>query len=380
MSTLVNGPAARPGQVVTRNAATKVHGYFAGHWRRIRETSRETLASEASAEAIEAVIDAAFRVSLRREEGYVPRLSLALLAPEDALQPLVFEEALPLSPCSLARVSPAVARSRLHLAVWHLGDELRAWGAVRSIPLSCCVIEVVAPGLLVIKHGPSEPSCKFVNVAVLEGDQIKLVDGRASAAADCPTLVSSVLGCESMPGFDAVDVLHELAVSMRAHGHGGTLLVVPADSDEWRESLVHPMPYAVRPGFSTLAQLVHEPGVRRGREWEADLREAVELIAGLTAVDGATVLTNQYELIAFGAKIVPRHGHLGVEQVTLTESIEDGLPVIVHPTRLGGTRHFSAVQFVTQQRDSVALVASQDGRFTVFSWSPSETLVRAHRV
>src|SRR6266850_407428 len=98
MSTVMNGPAHAPGRVVAKNAAKKVHEYFTRHWQQIRETSRETFASIASADAIEAVIDAAFRVSLRREEGSIPRLSFAILAPEDAVQPLVFEEALPLSP------------------------------------------------------------------------------------------------------------------------------------------------------------------------------------------------------------------------------------------------------------------------------------------
>jgi len=233
--------------------------------------------------------------------------------------------------------------------------------------------------LLVIKHGPGEQSRKFVNVAVLEGDQIKIVDDRVSAVAGSPPLVSSVLGCDSTPALPSVDILQELAASMREHGRGGTLLVVPGDSDLWRESIVHPMPYAVRPRFSTLAELAHEPAERRGRHWEADLSDAVEIIAGLTAVDGATVITDQYELIAFGVKIAPRNGHR-VEQVTVTEPIEGGVSVILHPTRLGGTRHFSAVQFVNDQRDAMALVASQDGRFTVFSWSPSETMVHARRV
>lgn len=120
--------------------------------------------------------------------------------------------------------------------------------------------------------------------------------------------------------------------------------------------------------------------VHTSTEWKTDLSAAVEVMAGLTAVDGATVITNTYELIAFGAKTAPREGHLRVEQVAVTESIEDGLSVVVHPTRLGGTRHFSAVQFVSEQRDALALVASQDGRFTVFSWSPAEAMVRAHRV
>ena len=52
----------------------------------------------------------------------------------------------------------------------------------------------------------------------------------------------------------------------------------------------------------------------------------------------------------------------------------------MHPSQLGGTRHLSAAQFVHDQRDAVALVASQDGRFTVFAWSPCEDMVHAHRV
>jgi hypothetical protein len=372
----MNEPADPPVRVVAR----KAHKYFIRHRQQIRETSLEPLASVASAETIETLIGEAFRASLRREETYMPRLSLAMLAPEEAVQPLVFEEALPLTPASLARVSPAVARSGLHVAVWNLHDELHAWGIVRSIPIACGVIEIAAPGLLVIKHRPGEPSRKFVNVAVIEGDQIRIVDEGASATAACPPLVSSLLGCDRAPRLDFVDVLVELAVSMRAHGRGGTLLVVPSDSDLWRESIVHPMAHAVRPRFATLGELAHESGERRGRQWEADLSDAVEMIAGLTAVDGATVITDRYELIAFGAKIARRDGHLRVEQVTVTEPIEDAVPVIVHPTRIGGTRHSSAAQFVSDQGNAIALVASQDGRFTVFSWSRSETMVHAYRV
>ena len=106
----------------------------------------------------------------------------------------------------------------------------------------------------------------------------------------------------------------------------------------------------------------------------------MEAIADLTAVDGATVLTDQYEVLAFGAKIARRHGWAEVEQVTVTEPIECGLALVVDPAQLGGTRHLSAAQFVQDQHEAIALVASQDGRFTVFAWSPCETMVHAHRV
>jgi DNA integrity scanning protein DisA with diadenylate cyclase activity len=52
----------------------------------------------------------------------------------------------------------------------------------------------------------------------------------------------------------------------------------------------------------------------------------------------------------------------------------------LHPSELGGTRHLSAAQFVHDQRDAVALVASQDGHFTIFAWSPCEAIVHGHRV
>jgi hypothetical protein len=106
----------------------------------------------------------------------------------------------------------------------------------------------------------------------------------------------------------------------------------------------------------------------------------VTAIAGLTAVDGAVVLTDRYELLGFGAKIVRRKRWPQVEQVTITEPVQGARPVLLHPEQLGGTRHLSAAQFIQDQRDAAALVASQDGRFTVFEWSDCEQMVHAHRL
>jgi hypothetical protein len=64
----------------------------------------------------------------------------------------------------------------------------------------------------------------------------------------------------------------------------------------------------------------------------------------------------------------------------MTEPIEGGEAAIVGASQLGGTRHLSAAQFVLDQRKAIALVASQDRRFTVFAWSPCEDSVHAHRV
>jgi hypothetical protein len=374
-----------PAYPAARLVAPRVRAHFELHEQEAQRRGRVVIAPPPDADTIEALIDVAFWASLRREETYVPKISLAFLTPAAASYPMMFERPLPLRPGALVKVAPAVERPGIHLGVSQGDNGLMVWGTVRAIPFLCFVVEVAAPGLLVVKHHRGEETGKFVNVAVIEGDQIKIVDETASSLPDCPPLLTSLLGFDSpaswSTGGDTVNVLVQLAASMRAHGRGGLLLVVPVDGDEWQESIVRPIPFAVVPPFPELAQLTSEsPGAKLKRPWQDAVHRAVEAIAGLTAVDGATVLTTQYELLAFGAKIARRKGSPQVEQVTVTEPVEGNAAITVHPTQLGGTRHLSAAQFVHDQRHAVALVASQDGRFTVFAWSPCEGMVHAHRV
>jgi hypothetical protein len=362
--------------------APKVHAHFARHLTLARERGRTDLPEAPGASAVEALIDAAFWASLRREEGVTPTISLAYLAPERAGHPLRFSRPIPLRPSLLAKVAPAVERPGIHLGVWRQGDDFQVWGTTRDVPAFCLVVEVVASGLLVVKHR-SDPFGKFVNVAVLEGDQVKLVDEAGGAAVpDCPQLVKSLLGFVEVLGSpENVNVLVEVSASMRAHGRGGALLVVPAGSASWRESVVTPMLYEVDPPFSGLSDVLKSRPVGVGlHEWQEDMRRAVEAIAGLTAVDGATIINERYDVLALGAKITRRRGSAPVEHVSHTEPVEGDTRTLIAPAQLGGTRHLSAAQFVHDQQDASALVASQDGRFTIFKWSPCEEIVHAHRV
>ncbi|HKR58093.1 MAG TPA: hypothetical protein VJS64_00060, partial [Pyrinomonadaceae bacterium] len=159
------------------------------------------------------------------------------------------------------------------------------------------------------------------------------------------------------------------------------LLVVPHGSELWRKSILWPAPYSVSPPFSELAELMRQGMDERSeRPWQDALGRAVDVVAGLTAVDGATLINDQYELLAFGAKIGPREGGIQIGQVFTTEPVVGAAASVVNPLLLGGTRHLSAAQFVQDQHDSLALVASQDGRFTVFAWSACQEMVHAHRV
>lgn len=372
----------QPAYPAAHIVAPKVQRHFARHLEAARDRGRTDLPEAPTDIAVEALIDAAFWASLRREEGVTPTISLAYVPPNRAGHPLCFAAPIPLRPAPLAKVAPAVERPGIHLGVWRDDYDFHVWGTTQDVPAFCLVVEVVASGLIVIKHR-SEPFGKFVNVAVLEGDQVKVVDEAGGAAVpDCPLLVKSLLGfVEGFGSLDPVNVLVEVAASMRAHGRGGALLVVPADTSQWRESVATPMLYAVEPPFTGLRDVLSaRPKAGGLHEWQEDLRRAVDAVAGLTAVDGATIVNERYEVLALGAKITRRRGAAPVEQVCYTEPVEGNQRTQTAPTQLGGTRHLSAAQFVHDQRDAMALVASQDGRFTIFKWSPREEIVHAHRV
>src|SRR5918911_2310603 len=228
-----------PAYPAARAVAETVREHFARNLAAARRRGEQELASEPDAEAVEAIIDAAFWASLRPEEGYPPKISLAFLPPEQSARPLMFERRLPLAAAALSRLAPAVERPAVHLRVWRDAEGLSVWGTTHSIPRFCFVLEVIEPGLLVVKYRRGQDPGKFINVAVLRGDEIKVVDEQGTSLPDCPALVESLLAFGSAPSpADSVNVLVQLAVSMRAHGRGGTLLVVRQDSEQWRESIV----------------------------------------------------------------------------------------------------------------------------------------------
>jgi hypothetical protein len=375
-----------------RAVAATIEAHFARHLARAHARGERDLAPAPQAGAIQAMIDATFWASLRPEEGRFPKISLAFLPPAQAGQALMFEHPLPLDPAVLTKLAPAVERPGIHLGVWSQGNaqtdgvaHLRVWGATRVVPSFGFVLEDVEPGLLVVKHRRVNGFGKYANVAVLMGEQVKVIDEQGTSLPDCPELLKALLAFNSAADpnerRESVNVLVQLAASMRAHAHGGSLLVVPLGKESWRDSIVQPVLYSVMPAFSALAELVGRAEQERdGTAWEASVRKAVDTVAGLTAVDGATVINDQYEVLAFGAKIRRPTGSVPVEQMVLTEPTIGNQAVVVPPVQHGGTRHLSAAQFVHDQRDALALVASQDGRFTVFAWSPCESMVHAHRV
>src|SRR5215203_6030204 len=249
----------------TYQAATAVapivEALFARHIAEARDAGEKDLAPKPDAQAIAAIIDATFWASFRPEEGRFPKISLAFLPPEQAGQPMVFEHALPLTAAVLTKLAPAVERPEIHLGIWRQREDLKVWGTTRTIPSFCFVLEDIEPGLLVVKHRRLDGFGKYANVAVLKGEQVKVIDEKGTSLPDCPSLLRALLAFTAAATNGpqhSLNILVQLSTSMRAHGHGGILLVVPSDSDRWRESIAQPILYSVTPAFAALSELLRQ--------------------------------------------------------------------------------------------------------------------------
>ena len=123
---------AEPGYPAARAVAPRIQEHFVRH----RSVGDGSAAELPPVEAIEAIIDAAFWASLRREEGYVPRISLALLPPEAGAAPAAVRAAAA-AQLERARARRARGRAARHpsrrLAVGP-SRELKVWGTTRTVP------------------------------------------------------------------------------------------------------------------------------------------------------------------------------------------------------------------------------------------------------
>ena len=170
-------------------------------------------------------------------------------------------------------------------------------------------------------------------------------------------------------------VLLSAAQKMVEGGHGGTILV--ASSGTYATDLVVGTGYTIeKPRGRMLADRVLTvkrlcPDGRvtqpeHGRINSNSLRafeetsQAVSLLAKLTQIDGAVVITETMEIVRLGA-MVKADIDIGSMQVI---NLIDGS--VVYGLTGVGARHQSAAKFCAAQKDNaLGFVASQDGTLTI---------------
>jgi DisA bacterial checkpoint controller nucleotide-binding len=180
--------------------------------------------------------------------------------------------------------------------------------------------------------------------------------------------------------------IKRITSAVRDSHHGGTLVIVPPDlADDIMEGHYVSLKYGFvdaepRRRFRTLIvdvmselALSHAGTPARDPvgwdDYEASsdaalslldeaIFEVAHLIVGLTAVDGAVVMTQRFEMLGFGGEI---SGDLPAAETVARALDLEADETIEEPTDGVGTRHRSAYRLCKALGNVIAVVISQDG-------------------
>lgn len=344
-----------------------------------------------SVEQIEEIILALFWASAQKEEGRLSRYRVTFAEPNPLnFLALVFKTLKLWDVEELRKLSPAVIPPDGQIGVWAYGEEgkLRIWG-LQTTGMMRVSFEVIDPGRVVVSH-------LGFKIAEISGQKA----GFISPAWNRRSLeIMSRLGADGTPTGEVLSqlsiyVTQEILRRIRQLGHGGAVIFVP-DSRKWVRSVDQPVFYAcgqhlnemqrIREALEDELRQVNEKTVseenkqlqivQRGmnllgsHSYKIFIGNAARSIAYLSAVDGATVLNGNFEVLAFGVKLrAPRKAAKAVKSTTVTRILplesEHGLEEVALDQEFRGTRHMSAAQFVLNNPGAIAFVVSQDGGIT----------------
>ena len=338
-----------------------------------------------SEQLISQIIDAAVWTSFATDEGNSVTISIILSPAEDSFETFIFDNPISFDVNHLTKLGAALENPRADISVWpNEENNLVVWGfrtrsAGTLLPSLC--VEVMAPGSVLITFGGK-------SLAALFGNEVFFTDHSSLIKTLIPKLSSSTdEQSDKILCLMRYMSLLNTARQMRAHGRGGTLLVVP-DGNEWQRSIDTPVPYTggaiflesdydvtkkpsltaiVKNFFGAASQsktIAERENIERlGRQLDQQCKH----IGRLTAVDGALVMSFDRFVYCFGAKITPAQNQTPPANIRVYKPVEGDNGTTVNFTNLGGTRHQSAAHFAHDQPGAVAIVVSQDGHVSFIS-------------
>lgn len=351
-------------------------------------------------EQLSVLIETAFWSSLGSNEGRPTRVCISVASPETLPGALKFASPVLYEKSQIVKLSPAVPPGGC-LLTSAVNDDFRIWGFAcdrLGYSMGSVTVEISEPGTVRVDVGPLQP------YAVLTGDSTSFVGG---TRVDFPGFLHAILR-KALPKNDIIETqavwreciaLANLGRMIVENGHGGIVLIVPTEGDDCLK-FMEPFPYrftppdtripdAIRKSLSEQAamgdvfQQLSESSLPDDQKNLAmrsltrptwDVTRQVREIASLSGVDGAIVMTKELQTLGFGATLTVEKDfasqicilrpELGPQEANLSP-LED----------LGGTRHQSAARFVAKNKDSIALVISQDRHMSVMHWhEPSNSV------
>src|ERR1044072_1672495 len=343
---------------------------------------------------IKQLIEVSFWASVKKEEGRHHTFALNYAAPEPNIADndfVVFNPRLAFSAEILSKVAPAVESTKT-IGVWpktrrDREDKLEIWGFVPFLRWPLLLVNAIEPGQIILSISG------LWKAKITEKSQIVDVGKYDNLFSNVypayPTEGDSQIEAEKIVKAERMPDLEKIAIAMRAHGHGGTLLIIPNDNTTCHKS-IDMGSFRFKPYEKFKKDLERRDAAVRqfalgsmARDFHSsyeDMAKSIKSIAQFTAVDGATLITPDRILLGFGAKIkpvrkVPDENYNLVISNPFYKSEPEHKNLMEMPW---GTRHRSAARFVFDQKGTVAIVASADGRLSIFKRDGRNIFVLQH--
>jgi hypothetical protein len=373
-----------------------------------------------NAETLKRLLEAIFQASLVKEESKHHQFSVYVSPPEARFSKLLepyaqkhfcgyfdnvtsFEDPIEIS--ALPKIAPSFESTNQKLRVWfNSNGEIEIWGFAKSyFDYLGLEVRTFSAGQLLIHTKPLD----------FPRDRFLLTFSRTEKVVSTFSLVDllfSEVDLETMRNVKDMNwvrfshrrqrrhgFLINVINKMSSHGHGGTLLLIPEphSSSVLSESIKQPIAYKPDGGFDVIRRRLIDEENQHVYSYESgkpnpslpwDFEKDADFLGQITAIDGATVVTKDFDVLAFGAKIreLEPNGEENtdrprLQEVWIQQPFEGREDTSKSISDFWGTRHQSAAHFVFDQRekDVFAIVASQDGRVSIISWDKSKNRVNA---
>lgn len=299
-----------------------------------------------SDDELTALVEAAFFASLHEEEARRIELAVAWQAgAHDCAAVVAITPAVRATPKNLSKLAPATWHEATSIAIRREGEGLVAWALLERKPTARqpLTIRAIAAGVLRVEYAD-------VPRALYARGEIVLLGGANETRSAAARLSRAFAAWRTSDVAAYVDrrarAVTQLAARVLAHGHGGMILVIPAELAMPHGVRIH---YAVADGADLL--------VRDTRD------ETIDLVARLTAVDNALLLDTDLRVRGFGVQVIegdtPEMSFAHIDPYTGDSHVDD-------LSTFKGTRHPAGVVFCMRQDcEAAAIIASQDSQLSI---------------
>ncbi|MDI1429111.1 MULTISPECIES: putative sensor domain DACNV-containing protein [Polyangium] len=313
------------------------------------------------------LLEVAYHASYTADERRGTQFRAVVCSPDlretEIDHPLRIDPPRSFTPHEIMRLAPAADAAKVMLTVDARGDVPLIWGFCNGADMQLTV-SVMAPGKLSVGRNMRSLVALEDGRIFEEGERLGVFQSVIEALAEATDALWDGVkwpGGSWSPQVNYPAHLHDVLSTIRKLGHGGTVLVIPdreCQSLSWRQLVKIKYQCEDDSVWPLLRKSVFQfdedsPG-RGAMEFqyaEDKARRLLERLPGLTAVDGALLLTDRYRVLGFGVEVLAQ---TELETIFLPDGTSRSVEAY-------GTRHRSAFRFCAAYPRGAAFVCSQDG-------------------